>query len=149
MRDIANTPQGWFAKADADLEMAELGLRGSDRVMDLACYHAQQCAEKYLKGYLFARGITFRLVHDLVYLVGLCVNAERDFDTLLVAAGQLVDYASTTRYPVEGTGAATREDAREAIVRAKAIRDFVLARIPVAGGEEGEDHEAIEEPDPD
>lgn len=41
----------WFEKAEQDLEMA--------------CYHCQQCAEKYLKGFLVSRSVEFRPVHDL------------------------------------------------------------------------------------
>ena len=58
--------QAWFAKAADDLELARRAL-GPDRpVPDLACYHAQQCAEKYLKGYLVAHGVPFRFVHSPV-----------------------------------------------------------------------------------
>ena len=39
----------WFAKANDDLDLARRAL-GPDRPLPaLACYHAQQCAEKYLK----------------------------------------------------------------------------------------------------
>ena len=56
----------WFAKADDDLVLARRAL-GPDRPLpDLACYHAQQCAEKYLKGYLVAHGVPFRFVHTPV-----------------------------------------------------------------------------------
>ena len=57
--------QAWFAKADEDLEIARRAL-GPDRPLPaLACVHSQQCAEKYLKGYLVAHDIPFRFVHDL------------------------------------------------------------------------------------
>ena len=56
----------WFAKADDDLELARRAL-GPDRPLpSLAAYHAQQCAEKYLKGYPVAHDVPFRFVHSPV-----------------------------------------------------------------------------------
>ena len=46
----------------------------------MACYHAQQCAEKYLKGYLVAHNVLFRLVHDLDYLIQLCAPLNPAFE---------------------------------------------------------------------
>ena len=66
----------WFAIADDDMELARRAL-GPDRPLPaLACFHAQQCAEKYLKGYLVARGVSFRFVHDLGYLIDLCAGLD-------------------------------------------------------------------------
>ena len=55
----------WFAKADDDIELARRALAPDRPLPALACYLAQQCAEKYLKGYLVAHGVSFRFVHDL------------------------------------------------------------------------------------
>lgn len=48
----SNLHEAWFAKAEADLQAAELLLNAANPLLDIVCYHAQQCAEKYLKGYL-------------------------------------------------------------------------------------------------
>lgn len=66
--------QDWFEKADQDLEMARRGLGPGTPLPAMARYHSQQCAEKYLKGYLVAHSIPFRYVHDLVYLMQLCIR---------------------------------------------------------------------------
>ncbi len=63
--------RSWFDKADQDLEMARRALGPPSPLPSMACYHAQQCAEKYLKGYLTARSVPFRFVHDLIYLTQL------------------------------------------------------------------------------
>jgi HEPN domain-containing protein len=68
----ARPDKAWFEKADQDLEMARRALGPQKALPAMACYHAQQCAEKYLKGYLVARCIRFRFVHDLIYLTQLC-----------------------------------------------------------------------------
>ncbi|MEO1068074.1 MAG: HEPN domain-containing protein [Cyanobacteria bacterium J06638_6] len=55
----SNLPEAWLAKAEADLQAAELLLNAANPLLDIVCYHAQQCAEKYLKGYLVARSVQF------------------------------------------------------------------------------------------
>ena len=93
----------WFAKADDDLELARRAL-GPDRPLPaLACFHAQQCAEKYLKGYLVAHGVPFRLVHDLAYLTRLCTGVDAAFEDLRPAARFLNVYIATSRYPAKPT----------------------------------------------
>jgi len=50
--DNKNIAGEWFNIADADLSSAEY-LRGmSPAPLEIICYHCQQSAEKYLKGYL-------------------------------------------------------------------------------------------------
>ena len=113
--------QAWFAKADEDLEIARRAL-GPDRPLPaMACYHAQQCAEKYLKGYLVAHGVPFRLVHDLPYLIRLCAGLNPAFADLRSAAEILNEYLAITRYPTEGAQEPDIEAAREAIRLAEAI----------------------------
>ena len=49
----------WFEKADQDLELARRALGPGKPLPGMACYHAQQCAEKYLKGYLISHSVPF------------------------------------------------------------------------------------------
>ncbi|MGI4789164.1 MAG: HEPN domain-containing protein [Janthinobacterium lividum] len=45
--------QEWIEKAEEDWDVALLALGASQsRVYNAICFHAQQCAEKYLKGQL-------------------------------------------------------------------------------------------------
>lgn len=129
MTKASNAPSEWFAKGDGDLRTAEMALGTEDPLPDIACYHAQQCAEKYLKGYLTARNIAFKFVHELAYLVRLCIAADGEFASLLGPASELQDYASDVRYPVEGIDDPSPDEAREAIGRARAIREFVRSRM--------------------
>lgn len=55
----------WFEKAEQDLEMAYRAMSAGIPLPAMACYHCQQCAEKYLKGFLVSRSVEFRPVHDL------------------------------------------------------------------------------------
>ena len=116
----------WFAKADDDLELARRAL-GPDRPLPaMAGFHAQQCAEKYLKGYLVAHGVPFRFVHDLGYLIDLCTGLDPAFADLRPAAVTLNAYIATGRYPAEAAQEPDTEAAQKAIRLAQQIADFVL-----------------------
>ncbi len=116
----------WFAKADADLEMARRALEPDRPFPDMACFHAQQCAEKYLKGYLVAHDVPFRFVHDLGYLINVCTALDPAFEDLRSAAKSLNVYSATSRYPAETDPEPDIPEAREAIRRAQQVADFVL-----------------------
>lgn len=116
----------WFEKADQDLEMARRALGPEQPLPEMACYHAQQCAEKYLKGYLIAHSVPFRFVHDLIYLMQLCIARNPTFEKLMPAVEILNEYGATMRYPMEGGSVEPDiETAREAIRLAEQIATLV------------------------
>ena len=47
--------------------------------LDTVTFHCQQSVEKYLKEYLIFLGIDFRFTHDLVYLIDLITQRDKDF----------------------------------------------------------------------
>jgi HEPN domain-containing protein len=53
-REMSRQVRQWIEKAEHDLRNAEhtLTLRDEDCPFDTVCFHAQQCVEKYLKGWL-------------------------------------------------------------------------------------------------
>jgi HEPN domain-containing protein len=88
----------WLSKADDDLRVAEVVLSGEIGVEWAACFHAQQAAEKALKGVLVHLGIDFPKSHSLDRLVALMPSdvAERfDLDALI----ELTPWAVAGRYP--------------------------------------------------
>ena len=115
----------WFEKADQDLEMARRALKPGQPLPEMTCYHAQQCAEKYLKGYLIAHSVPFRCVHDLIYLMQLCIARNPTFEKLMPAVEILNEYGATMRYPMEGSVETDIETAREAIRLAEQIATLV------------------------
>lgn len=117
---------GWFGRAAQDLEMARRALEGGNPLPVMACYHAQQCAEKYLKGFLVAHALPFRFVHDLVYLTQLCMAREPAFEQLMPAAEILGEYGVATRYPIEGGEDPDVDMAAEAIQLAEQVAARVL-----------------------
>jgi HEPN domain-containing protein len=50
----------WVVKAETDYKAAlALARRRKDPLPEVVCFHCQQCAEKYLKAFLIARGMPF------------------------------------------------------------------------------------------
>ncbi len=89
-------------------------------------FHAQQCAEKYLKAFLVRHRIAFRKTHDLRDLRRQCVEVDSVFDLLTDALLLLNQFAIDSRYP--GL-ALTHQDARDAVAAMKQVRAFVRARL--------------------
>jgi len=120
MSDI-NDPLSWVERAEEDYAMARFALRRKIPFTHSTCFHAQQCAEKYLKALLVAGGHAFSKVHDLLILSDECVQAG-----ILVAMSDdqlssLSYYAVRVWYPGEDP---TPEEAHEAVDTARAVRRF-------------------------
>ncbi|ALA58312.1 HEPN domain-containing protein [Nitrospira moscoviensis] len=76
-RDALQQVRQWVEKAEHDLRNAEhtLTIRDEDCPFDTVCFHAQQCVEKYLKGWLASRQLDAPRSHDLVVLLNLALAA--------------------------------------------------------------------------
>lgn len=109
----------WIAKAEADLRAARLLLGDATPGQhDLVCYHAQQCAEKYLKACIQERGIAVPRTHHLPTLIGLLGGPEV-LASQRAAAATLSQLAVAARYP----GVSARpEDAARALETAERLR---------------------------
>jgi HEPN domain-containing protein len=119
----------WFSKADDDLKSAEyLATMHYPRPEGIICFHCQQSAEKYLKGFLFQNSITFPNIHDLIRILELCEAVNAQFSAILPKCNTLNRYSVVPRYPDELE--ITSEDTNNAIQYAKDIRDFVETIIP-------------------
>ena len=70
MRDKFDHARGWFLKAESDLNTAKRMLESAGPY-DTACFHAQQVAEKYLKGLLAFMDQPIPRTHNLVRLSNL------------------------------------------------------------------------------
>ena len=121
MSNIAD-PLSWVEYAEEDYELARLALRQKKPLAYGACFHAQQCAEKYLKAILISRGITFAKVHDLLLLSDQCEKAGVIVAVDPKRLNTLSDYAVRVRYPGDEP---TVEEAREAVEIARSVRRFV------------------------
>lgn len=87
------TAQQWLAYAQDDLSTAELVLRQEEPLCAIAAFHAQQAAEKALKGFLVHCGVTFPYTHSISALRELAQPRAPWVDRL-VDADRLTLYAS-------------------------------------------------------
>jgi HEPN domain-containing protein len=79
-----NNPRAWVEKAEEDFALARAALRRKKPLVTGACFHAQQCAEKYIKALLVSKGAEFPKTHDLLMLSNLCseVGVLLEFDPM-------------------------------------------------------------------
>jgi HEPN domain-containing protein len=122
----------WFEIADSDLQLAEDTSTKTYPVHEAqVCYHCQQSAEKYLKGYLRFCDIKFEKIHDLRKLQEQCGENGTDFKSLTASCSELNKYSSIPRYPVEWT--ITPSNMQHALQCAKIVQDFVKKTLTEAG----------------
>ena len=114
------TTAEWVAKAEDDYAVME---RESRVVVhpsyDAVCFHAQQCAEKYLKARLCEADVAFGKTHDLVALLEQTLDQEPGWEGFREGLAYLSDFAVSFRYPGES---ADRDSALEAQDRCRAFR---------------------------
>jgi len=117
----------WIRKAEGDYETAQRELRVRRKPnYDAVCFHAQQCAEKYLKAFLVLRGIEPPKTHNLVELLKLCSDEDGSFELIHPFLDALSAYAVDVRYPGEFS---TKDEARDAVKIMKCVRDFVRRKL--------------------
>jgi HEPN domain-containing protein len=110
----------WIEKAEGDFTTASREMRARKSPnYDAACFHAQQCAEKYLKALLQEAAIQFGKTHHLISLLELIVSSEPTIEMIRPQLQSLNAYAVSVRYPGES---ADRAMAKEALRIVKALR---------------------------
>ncbi|HZK76671.1 MAG TPA: HEPN domain-containing protein [Candidatus Kapabacteria bacterium] len=87
------------------------------------CFHAQQCIEKLLKGFLQENRIYFPKTHDIQQLIELTSPVRPEWEKLIGPASVLTRYAIDSRYPDDE---AYREDAEEAVAVCEKLRRIIL-----------------------
>jgi HEPN domain-containing protein len=120
--------RAWFIKAEDDLRSAEHLLTMAEPAYGNVGFHAQQCAEKYLKGYLVFHGIAFKKWHDLGYLIDLCTSVNPRWEQFYNEAEFLSPFAAEYRYP-DLLIKFTCEQAERSINIARQIRQAVLDEL--------------------
>jgi HEPN domain-containing protein len=127
-RPPPESPQAWLQRARSDLALARAALEASSVLLEDACYHAQQCAEKALKALLVQRKVNFPRTHVLEALVDLLVVAGVDLPAEVDEAFTLTQYAVQTRYPGEWEPV-TDEEARSVLETAAQVLAWVEKQI--------------------
>lgn len=99
--DNVTQAQEWQRFAAMDLESAEYLLKMHPVPIEIICYHCQQSAEKYLKGYLVLCGKNPPKIHDLDELCKLCTRLSDTFKNIADHCSDLTAYGVHSRYPME------------------------------------------------
>lgn len=126
MREVTKE---WVYKAEGDYRSAEVLLYQIEvPEIDTACFHCQQCAEKYIKAYLTEQDVDFPRNHDLIRLLTLCLKVDKDFEKIRNNLRQLENYGVIIRYP--GL-LVPLEMAKEAFENSTKVREFVSKKLKV------------------
>ena len=103
----------WIAKAEGDFAIMERECNVADNPnYDGICFHAQQCAEKYLKARLCEADIRFSKIHDLVALLDHLLDVEPMWEIVREDLAYFSDFAVAFRYPGESANAESAVDAQ-------------------------------------
>ncbi|MBF0606713.1 MAG: HEPN domain-containing protein [Candidatus Magnetobacterium sp. LHC-1] len=124
--DKLDVVRAWLQKAENDLITAKHTMKLEKPPCDTVCFHAQQCAEKYIKGYLTYIEKEFPKTHSIEDLILLCRDICPSIELEADGAEVLSSYSVEVRYPSEVYYEIPREDAEEAIAIALKIRAVIL-----------------------
>ena len=119
----------WVQKAEGDMNTAQREFAVLEKPNhDAVCFHAQQCAEKYLKARIIEEGLPVTRTHDLEILLNQLLPIETGLTVLLQSVRILSAMAVEVRYP----GMATDEDdAAEALRSSEKIRNFIRTTLGI------------------
>jgi HEPN domain-containing protein len=124
MREIT---EEWILKAEDDYRSAEALLYMVEApIVETACFHCQQCVEKYVKAFLEEHEIDFPRNHNLMQLLDLCIRLDESFETIRRSLQSLEHYAVTVRYPGLRVPFDLGEDAYKV---AGSVRKFVRKKL--------------------
>jgi HEPN domain-containing protein len=124
----AHLTRQWLTLARDDLLVAER-LLGEPPLPGGAGFHAQQAAEKALKGLLAWHDRPFARTHDLGELVDQCAGIVVEFSAMRTVVSGLTRFAVLQRYPSAGEQP-TPADAAAWLDVARQVYEIVVSRIP-------------------
>lgn len=114
------TTAEWVEKAEGDFATMQRESRARKNPnYDAICFHAQQCAEKYLKARLAEADIQFGKVHDLVALLDHILAIQPNWEVFREDLAYLSDFAVSFRYPGES---ANKDSAVDVVKRCRFFR---------------------------
>lgn len=119
----------WVAKAEEDYRtLEELYKKSPSGFATTICFHAQQCAEKYLKALLTKHGIEPPWIHTLETLLDLVISKTPELDKYRVMLAELTPYATEYRYPGR---VADEEDAEVCVEVIRKLRNDLKSMLDV------------------
>lgn len=121
------SPAAWLVYAQSDLALARTG-RVADVLLETLCFHAQQAAEKALKGILVANGVAVPRTHALETLITL-LPANAMSNNLALRAASLSVYAVNYRYPQDDLPV-DEEEYKSAVEAAADVLEWARQLVP-------------------
>ena len=118
----------WWALARSDLRIARVAADLIPPELHVACFHAQQSAEKSLKALLEAQHCPIVRTHDLARLLQLRPQGDRPNDDVVDACARLTLLAVGPRYPGPA-GPSTEDEARQALRDAACVVAWAELRL--------------------
>lgn len=113
----------WVKKAEVDWEVAQRAYCARKvPLYDAACFHCQQCVEKYLKARLNEAGIVINKTHNLSDLLDDVLPVEPNWVTLRPVLNGPTKYAVLYRYPKYN---ATKAEAKAAVKDCQGVRRII------------------------
>jgi HEPN domain-containing protein len=119
----------WVWKADRDFLLAS---QLTEEFSDMAAYHYQQAAEKYLKAFLSFHQVGLKKTHNIGTLALQASNIDSAFSQLVCVADvdAITEFATLFRYPneeeIDFPDPSELQDAKKFC---EAAKELVLARI--------------------
>lgn len=126
-RDMAKR---WFNKENNDLASGNYLLTTPDPSTDIICFHSQQAAEKYLKGFLVFHDVEAPRIHGIEELM--CEKIDSEFSKLYDIGSDLSGYAVEVRYPTEVDNEITLEEAQHALEIAGKFKKFIFTKLKLS-----------------
>ncbi len=117
----------WYKKAQEDLLAAQVVIEASPMLYDVAAFHAQQTAEKYLKALIVFFEIMPPKTHDLKTLMDIIEKKDVSINEIRHTE-YLSMYAVRSSYP-DNFEIETKTDALAIVAVAIEIKSFVLNKI--------------------
>lgn len=124
---VADT-NAWLGKAETDLRAAAHELTAVPPLSGDAVFHAQQAAEKSMKGFLTWHDVAFRKTHDLAEIGRQCTGLVASLEPVLIRSAELTQYAWRFRYPGEPQEP-SREEADRAIALAREVYEAIVTLL--------------------
>lgn len=120
--------QGWLKKAKKDMHLSYYALDIGADYTDMACYHAQQAAEKALKAYLVWLEVQFPYTHVLEDLLDLVAERDLSLETHRRNLEFLTPLAVESRYP--GSAVISLEDSGRLVDAANKLLASIIDLLP-------------------
>ena len=89
--------QKWLTIAEHDLLNTTTVIEHQPLILDTACFHCQQAAEKFLKAFLIFKGQDIAKTHNIKFLLEESAKIDSDFSEIDIK--NLNDFAIDIRYP--------------------------------------------------